>query len=461
MRTYKTANRDQLLLMPPNLNDWIPANHPVRFVLDAMQMLDLKPFYAVYEAAKAGAPPYDPAIMLAVLLYGYMTGVTSSRKLERATINDVGFRYLTGNRRLDHDTIANFRSRHSAQLSDVFIQVVQMSLKAGIVRLGHVSIDGTKIRANANKWQRKTREQLISEKRRIEKYFKQCDEEDIAEDAEFGNGVNGYMLPEFMADAKARQQWIKETLKEIEAEAKEPEEDDDSSNGPKSPLKDKVEKIEKTLKALDRQEEEEKEGDPCGKLQRKRERRRGVSKINQTDVDARLMRFSNDRYDEAYNCQIAVDDWSGVIVAADVSKQAADQRHLRPMVLQVQSNTGWLPDNVTADSSYFNTEHIEDRHFSSIEFYVKPNNGNHAKKPGTKSAQMQERLSTEIGYRLYEARKTIVEPVFGMIKHARGFRQFLTRGQPLVKGEWMLWCTAHNMLKLLKEQSSLAPGVPT
>ena len=213
MRKYKSNNRDQLLLFPPNLNDWLPAKHPARFVVDAIQLMDLRAFDQAYESDKGGAPPYDPAIVLAVLLYGYMMGTTSSRKLERATINDIGFRFLTANQALDHDTIANFRATHSALITSIFPQVVQMAMKAGMVRLGHVAIDGTKVRANASKWNRKTRDELESERRRIREYLGQCDKEDEAEDREFGKGNNGYMMPEFLSDENARKQWIKEQLK--------------------------------------------------------------------------------------------------------------------------------------------------------------------------------------------------------------------------------------------------------
>jgi transposase len=458
MRTYKIVNRDQLLLFPPNLNDWIPANHPVRFVLDVIQKLNLKDIYEDYETSKGGAPPYDPAMMLGILLYGYMMGVTTSRKLEQAIVNDIGFRYLTGNRHLDHDTIANFRKRHSERLPNIFAQVVAMAVKINIVRLGHVAIDGSKIRSNASRWQRKTEEELLKQKQSIKQYFQQCDEEDADEDAEFGKGKNGYMLPESMANEQVRQQWIDESLKELAREAEQAEDESDEKKGPKPPLEKKLEKVEQTLKALKTQKEEEKKNDPTGKLRRKRERNRGAKqepKINQTDFDSRIMRFGDGRYNEGYNCQIAVDDWEGIIVAADVTQEAADQRQLRPMVLQVQSNTGWLPDNVTADNGYFNTEHIEDQRLKSIEFYVNPNNSRHEKKPNTKSARMRDRLATEVGRRLYNARKTVVEPVFGIIKHARRFRQFQTRGKPRVKGEWMLWCTAYNMLKLLRQRGNL------
>jgi hypothetical protein len=172
-----------------------------------------------------------------------------------------------------------------------------------------------------------------------------------------------------------------------------------------------------------------------------------------------LMRFPNGRYDEAYNCQIAVDDWNGVIVASDVTIEPADQRQLGPMVSLVQSNTGWLPDNVTADNSYFNTQHIEDKRFSSVEFFVLPKNSLHEKRPDTKSQRMRERLATEFGSWIYEQRKAIVEPVFGTIKHARGLRQLNLRGRRKVKAEWSLWCTAHNLLKLFKF-GSLSELVP-
>src|SRR5580658_10116935 len=169
MRRFKMVNRDQLLLLPPSLNDWVSANHPARFVVNFVETLDLAGFYSAYDSDKGGQPPYDPGMMLALVLYGQMLGISSSRQLERAVLEDIGFRFISGNASPDHDTIAEFRDRHRQRLREVFESAVQLAVKASIVRLGHVAVDGTKIRANASKAKRKTREQLQQERDRIKK----------------------------------------------------------------------------------------------------------------------------------------------------------------------------------------------------------------------------------------------------------------------------------------------------
>lgn len=470
MRQFKPVNRSQLLLLPPNLNDWVSNDHPARFVVEVIEKLALTEIYAPYSSALAGQPPYDPRMMVGILLYGHMVGITSSRKLERAVLSDVGFRYITANQRPDHDTIANFRKRHAIALKSVFVEILQLAVKAGIVRLGHVAVDGTKIRANASKTERRTKEQLLRQKQMIsgvvEKYFQDVEEEDALEDAEFGKNKNGYLLPEHLIDEKKRKEFIEQSLKEMAAEkermpdsSSEPETDESDKPSGNRRLDRKRRRINRALKKLDEQTAEAEKKDPKGKQKRKRERLRGapdVPSVNTTDADSRLMRFPKGTFGEAYNCQIAVDDEAGVIVAADVTQESGDQRQLLPMVLQIKSNTDWLPDNVTADNGYFNNEHIEDRRVKSVEFYIKPTNRKHEKDPDSKSERMRMRLETEVGRHLYLARQTIVEPVFGAFKHARNFRQFLTRGKRTVTAEWMLWCSAHNLLKLFKNRALIA-----
>lgn len=473
MRRLKTNNRNQLLLLPPNLNDWLPADHQARFLVKALEQLDLSKFDAKLNQSNLGAPAYDPQIILGILIYGYMIGISSSRRLEQATFTDVGLRFVAADMHPDHDTIAFFRRKHSKEIQDVFVQFVGLAVKANVVRLGHLAIDGTKMRSNASRNQRKTKEKLEVERERIRDlvkcYLDTCDADDAREDAEFGAGTNGYKLPAHLAEEDSLEEWIAEQLKHnAEQEAQGTTEEGDkgepasrSESAGKKRLKRKEQKVERALTALDEQVEKEAKNDPTGRLRRKREKLRGarqVPKVNVTDVDSRLMRFSNGIFDEGYNCQIAVDDWAGIIVGADVVQDGGDQRQLLPMMLAVKQNTGWLPDNVTADNGYFNTEHLEDARLKSVEFYVKPNNGKCEKQADTKSQRMRERLETEIGSELYNLRKTIVEPVFGAIKQARKFRQFLLRGLEHVKTEWSLQCTAHNLKKMMNAGCAVAWG---
>src|SRR5271170_48744 len=432
MRKFKRGDREQLLVLPPSLNDWLPEDHLARFILEVLERLDLSKFYAVYESKRGGQPPYDPAVILGLLLYAYTTGNMSSRRIEQATWTDIACRFIAANLHPDHDTIAYFRKRHALLIVDTFAQIVEVAMKAKMVRLGHVSLDGTKVRANASKSKRRTQSQLERERDETKRLFGELLEEaelvDAEEDDEFGKGNKGDSLP--------------------------------------TPLKTKEKRlqvIEEAIKALQEQQAEQKEEDPTGIQKHRRELKKGkpeVSKINTTDTDSRTMRFSNGLFDEGYNTQIVVDDEAGIIIAADATQEGGDKRLLLPMILQVEKNTGWLPDNVTADTGYYNESHIRDPRLKTVEFFVKPAKKKTAKpttrvKPDPFSDVMRERLETGIGQALYHLRMRLVEPVFGSIKHARGFRQLLLRGLQGAKTEWTLICSAHNILAMFSRSSSL------
>jgi transposase len=425
MRKFKKNDRNQLMLLPPNLNDWLPADHVARFLAETVEHLDLKLFYAIHEEAGGGPAPYAPEIMLSILIYGYMTGIYSSRKLEDATWTDVAFRYLSTGLHPDHDTIADFRKRHEVAIIRAFEQVVDIAMQAKIVRLGHVSVDGTKIRANASKEKRRSKEQLHGEAQTLKSWIgdaiKQSESVDEEEDQEFGKGNNGYRLP----------------------------------NGFKTP-EQRAEVIEKALKELEQQRREREKEDPDGKKRRAREAKKGgheTENINLTDFDSRTMMFRNGVFDEGYNTQIVVDDDHGIIVAADVSQNGGDKCELLPMVLQVENNTGWLPDRVTADAGYFSESQMKDPRVKTVEFYVKPRKQKVTRAKPTKPTFgdcMRERMESPVAQVLYRMRMTLVEPAFGAIKQARGFRQFKLRGIQGVKAEWSLVCIAHNLKKMFK-----------
>lgn len=430
MRTYKNSNREQLLLMPPSLDDWLPRDHPARFVLETVELMDLSAFYEVYEKSTRGRPPYDPRMLLALLLYAVEAGVLSSRKIEQATTTDIAFRFITGNLQPDHDTIANFRRVHAKAIEDVFRQTVKIALQAKIVRLGHVAIDGTKMKANASKEKRRSKKQLEQELSALEKFRKQMNEAeaiDKAEDEEFGKGNNGYSLPPGLDTKEGRRKVILEALEEIK-----------------------------------NKEKKEKEEDPKGLKRRAWEAKAGKpyeTKVNITDHDSRTMLFRNNVYDEGYNTQLAVDDDHGIIVAAGISQDSGDTQNLLPMILEVQTNTGWLPDHATADAGYFNESQMKDARIGSVELYVKPRKKAITGKLPAKmdfGDRMRERLEEPLGRALYRARMTLVEPVFGAIKQARGLRQFRLRGLAGVRCEWALICAVHNLKKMFKVNSSLA-----
>jgi transposase len=418
--------------------------------------------YACYGEDGRGQPPYDPKMMLAIILYANMLGITSSRKIERMLTDDIGFRYIADSMCPDHDTIADFRSRHCSQFGEIFRQCVQLAVRVDVVRMDHVAIDGTKVRANASHDAKQSKKQLNKQIRTIEKfvndYLEEAERVDKEEDKRFGKGNNGYLLPEFLEDEDARKQWIKDQLremKEAEDKASEDAEPQDEPKGSKKTdkLQKRLKKLETAKAALEQKEKQRKAGDPTGKRQRDNERKRGtpfIPKINVTDPDARTMRFGRGGYAEGYNCQIAVDEELGIIVATMVTQEANDSRQLEPVLLQTEINTGGLPYNVTADASYFNVDQIENPHFEAIEFFIPPKaKGPHEQK-ATKSEQMRAQLKTQLGKVAYAARKGVVEPVFGAIKHARGVRQMAMRGLEKVQAEWQLTCTVHNLLKLYK-----------
>jgi transposase len=463
MRRFKTPNRNQLMLFPPNLNDWVSGNHPARFVVDFVETLDLSRFYAKYGENGDGQPPYDPKMMIAILLYANMLGILSSRKIERVLEDDIGFRYITCGLKPDHDTIAEFRRSHCTHLKDVFVACVRLGIKAGMIGLTHVAIDGTKVQANAAQSARKTKEQVEQEIQHLERlvgsYLDDSERIDHEEDKQFGKGNNGYLLPDFLSDPDGRKEWIKKELEELK-----PRPEQEKTRGKEPPESPATRKLKKKLKglrrakaALEGKEKKRKEEDPTGKRERDAQRKRGtpyVPKVNTTDPDSQTMLFREGGYKDGFNGQIAVDNETGMIVAADITQDANDVRQLSPMLLQVQANTEWLPENVSADNGYFNLEHMGDRRFKSVEFYIPPRARSKSESDTSKSEQMRNKLETDIGKAVYLARQAIVEPVFGVIKHARKFRQFLTRGKEMVKAEWMLICTAHNLLKL--HQSGLA-----
>jgi transposase len=454
MRRFKTPNHQQIMLLPPNLDDWIGPRHPARFVRDCMELVDVSEFCAAY--GRSGQPPYDPRMMLGILLYAQMRNVRSTRKIETMLQDDIGFRFIAANLQPDHDTIADFRSRHRERISLVFQQVVQIAAKAGAVRLNLCAIDGTKMRANASKSQRKSDKELQAEKEYIRKligdFLDESETVDAREDEEFGKGKNGYLLPDHLADKEARAKWLAEqfaTLKDEQANEK--EEDDDHKDPPAGRLERRLSKVRAAEKALIEKENRRTEFDPTGKRERDANRTRGkeyVQRINITDPDSRVMLLPDGRLSDAYNAQIAVDYEAGIIVAAAVVQDPNDQRQLEPLIGQIRQNTGWLPDHAVADTGYFNCKQM--KKFPGVEFYIPPRRRTAKERADSESERMRERLETELGSKLFSCRKSLVEPVFGTFKQARGIWRFLMRGIEQVRAEWLLVCTAHNLLKMHK-----------
>jgi len=444
-KTFRPYDLSQLLLLPPDLRQWLPAEHLALYVSDVVDALDLSAIMRSYEEGDLrGRPPYHPAMMVKLLIYGYCVGKISSRKLERATYDDVGFRVLSCNQQPDHDSIAEFRKRHLKELGQLFVQVLQLCQRAGLVKLGQVAIDGTKIKANASKRESLRYARMSEVEKELEaevgRLLAEAQRIDDEEDALYGKGQRGDELPAELRQRETRLAKIRELKAELEREAKEAavqqqQEKESGAAGPHYYRRRKWTKSE-TGEAL-----------PRAKTQR-----------NLTDPDSRLMMdTTTGNYVQAYNSQIAVDAQAQIIVAATVVQAPNDQEQLRPRVQEVKENLGQMPEVVLADGAYFSSAVLSDETFKGIDLYVQPNEVEPTVAPtdGSIRAQMWQKLKSPPGRALYNRRKVIVEPVFAHIKHLRGFRQFLLRGLEQVKAEWLLICLTHNLLKLFRVSKSL------
>lgn len=432
-RRFKDYQPNQLLLFPPNPLDWLPADHPVHFINEVVEELDLSAIINDYQGRR-GQPPYHPVMMVKILVYGYWRGIRSSRKLERALYEDVGFRYLSANQQPDFWTIAAFRRRHHKALGELFVQTVRLAKRAGLLRLEHVAVDGTKIKANASKhsamsygYMEKEEERLRQE---VEQYLKEAEELDRLEDECFGPRSRGYELPEHLRHPMKRLEAIRKAKAELEAEARRKAE----------------EKRRHSSEGSSKDKGSEK---PSPKAQ-----------YNFTDPDSRIMLSSDKSFIQAYNAQAAVDARSQIIVAADLTNQAADAPHLLPLIEQIEENLSQRPREVSADAGYFSEANLNGLGYLGIEAFIPPDKVKHtewraAKAPRgripknlTLREKMRRKLKTKRGRSRYKLRQTTVEPVFGQIKQGRGLRQFLLRGLEKVRSSWRFDCAVHNLIKL-------------
>lgn len=431
-----------MLLLPPSLNQWLPEGHLAYFIIDTVEQLDLSAIYEPYEKQNRGQPPYEPAMMTALLLYAYCVGVPSSRKIEQKTHEDVAFRVVAANRNPDHDSICTFRKRHLKALAALFVHVLRLCQEAGLVRLGHIALDGTKVRANASKHKamsyarmKKTKEEL---EREIEELLARAEAADAEEDARYGKGKKGWDLPEELHRRETRLQKIQEAMSALEAEASEKaksrEKENDEGSGPSD------------ASGVD----DSSHAKPSDKAQR-----------NFTDPDSRIMKMSSTKsFEQCYNCQAAVDEESQVIVGTLVTQQANDVNQVEPMLDELEENLGHIPFRLemSMDAGYFSEDNVMVLEDAGVDAFVATGRMKHGEIPPTvrgRPAQdmttkerMTRKLRTQRGQRVYARRKATVEPVFGQIKHVRGLKQFLLRGFENVRFEWLLWCLTHNLLKL-------------
>lgn len=426
-KTFRPYEPGQMFLMPASLQDWLPKDHLVYFISDVVDHLDLSAIWSRYEEER-GYPPYHPAMMVKVLLYAYCLGVPSSRKIAKRLEEDIGFRVLAANNTPDFRTISDFRKDHLKVLAALFLQVLRLCQKAGLVQVGHVSLDGTKVKANASKHKAMSYKRMKEEESRLEAeiagLLQKAEAEDAAEDRRYGRDKRGDELPPELAFREGRLAKIREARAALEAEARAEVERGDDKGG----------------KAT---------GMPADKAQR-----------NFTDPESRIMPGpGGQQFEQCYNAQAAVDSRRQVIVAAEVTQQPSDKGLAVPLMAQVQANTGRLPREMSADAGYFSSDAVQELSARGIDVYMPPDRMQHTYRmpvaprgripTGLSTAdRMRRKLKTKQGRQRYGLRKELSEPVFGQIKQARGFRQFLLRGTVKVHGEWQLICTGHNLLKL-------------
>jgi transposase len=426
-KTYRPYSPDQMFLLPPSLQDWLPENHLSYFVSDVIDNLDLSEIESVYEKEDRGYPPYHPHMMTKVLVYAYCIGVYSSRKIQKHLVEDVAFRVLAAGNQPDFRTISDFRKIHHKALEGLFQQVLRLAMKAGAIKLGRVALDGSKVKANASKHKAMSYGRMKQEERALRKEVRrllaQAEAADHEEDARYGKDKSGDELPEELSRRETRLQRIREAKRALEQEARE--------------------------KAKEEDAEEAKGAKPEDKTQ-----------YNFSDPESRIMKGS-DGFVQAFNAQVAVESISQLIVGQTVTQEANDKQQVEPMVTIVEKQAGQKPDELLADSGYCSEKNLEYLEKKKISAYVATDRQKHREPeaickrgplPNASSRvdTMKRKLQTKAGAKVYAARKSIVEPVFGQIKHARGFRQFLMRGIEKVKAEWALVCATHNILKLYR-----------
>ncbi len=429
--------------MPPSVREWLPAEHLVWWLLEVVERLDLDAFYGEHRADGSGRPAHDPGMMVALLLYGYAVGERSSRRIERRCVEDVAFRVIAANRAPDHTTISRFRRRHAERLAELFVQVLALCAKAGMVRVGTVAVDGTKMAASAGLSANRSYAKIREE---VERMLAEADEVDAAEDARFGD-ARGDELPEELADPVTRRERLERAKRELEAEQAAGVADHQAM------LARRVEHVERTGK------------NPTG-------RPPGAgpgpeppadAKRNITDPDSRIVSASG-RHIQGYNAQAIVGE-GRVIIAADVTNSPNDSNQLLPMLQAAREHLEAIGHEqkvkcVLADGGYWNHDDLATAGNDTV--VVIPTSDPHNKqrkrapRQGPEADRINKILATPAGKRLYRRRAELIEPVFAHTKHTRAITRFSRRGQQAARHEWRLIAATHNLLKLFRYQPQTA-----
>jgi transposase len=428
-KRFREWNLSQPMMFPATVLDFVASDHVAHFVRNlVVEQLDLKKVMDHYSEAR-GYPPYHPAMMTSLILYAYSQGIYASRRIAAGCEQRVDFMAVTGLQKPDFRTINDFRKRHLSELGELFGQVLKLCQKAGMVKLAHVALDGTRIAGNASKAQtlkyrkmKKSEQELAEE---VAGWFREAERQDNEDDAEYGADRRGDELPDWVSDKQKRLEKIRQAKAELEAEAKaeaerQKAEDQNkpAANRSRTPISDKPD---------------------------------DDAKRNLTDSDSRLLKTAHG-YVQGYNAQAAVDAGSQVIVAHLLTNERNDLKHLIPLVDQIEANTEDSVREISADTGYYSEQNLDQLQQRTVRGYVatgrRDKDGSWHGDVGPLGQQMRTRFEQGGRQTRYRLRAQTVEPVFGIIKSARSFRQFLLRGVTKVRAEWSVLCTVHNILKL-------------
>ncbi len=440
------VDRETLYLLPPSVQDWLPEGHLARFVVEIVEQLDLRSLKASY--AGRGSQPYNPVMLLALLFYGYATGVFSSRKLERSTYDSVAFRYIAANSHPDHDTIATFRKRFLKEISSFFVEILMIARQANMLKLGSISLDGSKVKANASRHKALSHEHAC--KLEIQLKSEVADLLRKAEAADKADIPDGMNVPAELQRREQRLSVIAAAKTEIERRAAERHAREQAAYEEKVAARAK--KAEETGKKPKGKQPKPPTAGPASKDQ-----------VNLTDEESRIMPVSSGGFEQTYNAQAAVDTESKLIVAAHITQQSNDMQELKPTL----KNLAALPKELgaatelIADSGYFSGTNVNACTGHGITPYIAVDRQSHNRSPWERFTEpppvpddadsvtrMKHRLKTTAGKAVYALRKVTSEPVFGIIKAVMGFRGFMLRGKEAVAGEWNLACMAYNIERM-------------
>ena len=451
-KTFRAWKIDEPLFLPATVGDFVAKDHLARFVLHLVRDdIDLGEITGTY-GSERGQPPFDPTMMTALLLYSYCCGIYSSRRISKACRERVDFMSIVGLDAPDFRTVSDFRKRHLKALGGLFGQILRLCETAGLVKLGHVALDGTKIKANASKHKAMSYERMENRASELEaevaKWLDAAEAADAEEDKLFGRDKTGDEMPKWVADKKLRAERIRKAKAELEAEAKAAAE----------AKRKAAAEAEERRSAEGRRKPGRQAAPPSSEPDAKAQK-------NFTDPESRIMK-SKDGFVQAYNAQAAVDAEAQIIVAHDVTQSPVDCGQLVPMTDAIETNLGRKPEQLSADAGYCSEANLEALEKRTIDAYVATGRARDAVAGAVKGATtttttpaepasaptrveaMRAKIKAGGHASPYRLRKQLPEPVFGQIKQARGFRQFLLRGFERVRAEWAIVCTAHNLLKL-------------